>query len=377
MKNKYTILYVDDEESNLNIFKHTFRREYNILVANNALEGLEILKKEQVDLILTDQRMPEMDGVEFLKHTLMKYPNLNRILITGYSDFDAIRKAINEAQIFQYLQKTWHEENLRQIIEQALQVYLVKQENEILAKQISEKNKELEKINDELVEFEKLKMDFLSTISHEIRTPLNGLRAPIELLKAEVNEKFSEQFNVLFYILENSVDRLENFILSAERITWLKAKRYKLKYEVVNIYDVTSSVILGLKNKTIEKQISINNLVEKNTKLMVDKELFIICLKVLIGNAIKYSNENEIVTIKTENIDESVLITVVDEGRGFSEIALKNVFKLFTKGSEFVDQNLGIDLALVKLIVDVHGGNIEIFNNKTRGATVKITLPID
>ena len=101
MENKFTILYVDDEESNLNIFKNTFRRDYNILVALSATDGLEILKKEHVDLILTDQRMPEMDGVEFLKQALSIYPDLNRILITAYSDFDALRNAINEAQIFQ------------------------------------------------------------------------------------------------------------------------------------------------------------------------------------------------------------------------------------------------------------------------------------
>lgn len=127
---KYTILYVDDEESNLNIFKNTFRRDYNVLVANNAQTGLEILKNEKVDLILTDQRMPEIDGVTFLKQTINQFPNLNRILITGYTDFDALCNAVNDAKIFQYIQKPWVEGQLRNVIEKALEVYLLRQENE-------------------------------------------------------------------------------------------------------------------------------------------------------------------------------------------------------------------------------------------------------
>jgi two-component system sensor histidine kinase/response regulator len=167
---------------------------------------------------------------------------------------------------------------------------------------------------------------------------------------------------------------LENFILSAERITWLKAKRYKLKIENNNLFEITSQIIFGLKNKTIEKQISINNLIDKSINISFDKELLIISLNVLLGNAVKYSNENELVIIKTEINNDTVAIEVVDEGRGFSEFALKNIFKLFTKGNEFVDQNLGIDLALVKLIVDVHNGKIEVWNNE-KGASVKITIP--
>ena len=375
MEKKFTILYVDDEESNLNIFKNTFRREYNVMVADSAIKGLEILKTEKVDLILTDQKMPEMDGVEFLKHTLKRYPNLNRILITAYSDFFAIKKAINEAQIFQYLQKPWTEDNLRQIIEQALDVYSIKKENDKLAKEIAEKNIELEKINEELVEFERLKMNFLATISHEIRTPLNGLRVPIELIKEEVKTKYSEQMQVLFYILENSVDRLEQFVLSAERITWLKAKKYNLKIEKINVSEVVAQSILNLKNKTIEKQITIKNLVETAHHIEADRELFKICINVLLGNAVKYSNENDTVFIKTSETNNSIEIEVIDEGRGFSDVALKHIFKLFTKGNEFVDQNLGIDLALVKLIVDTHNGKIDVWNNKTKGATVKIEFP--
>lgn len=81
---KFTILYVDDDESNLRIFKDTFRRKFEIFTAKSAKEGIDILDKNKIDLILSDQRMPEMSGVEFLKHSLEKHPEPNRILITGF-----------------------------------------------------------------------------------------------------------------------------------------------------------------------------------------------------------------------------------------------------------------------------------------------------
>jgi PAS domain S-box-containing protein len=123
MTRKFAILYVDDEESNLRIFQKTFRREYDVLTANSAEAGLEILEKEKIDLILSDQKMPQMSGVEFFKVIVVKYPHINRILITGYTDFDALKDAINEAKIFQYVQKPWVESDLKYIIENALKVY--------------------------------------------------------------------------------------------------------------------------------------------------------------------------------------------------------------------------------------------------------------
>ena len=112
---KYSILYVDDEESNLIIFKDTFRRKFNVFTAISAKEGIKILDNNIIDLVLSDQRMPQMTGVEFLKYTLEKHPEPNRILITGYSDFDAIENAINNARIFQYIQKPWEEKKLLDI----------------------------------------------------------------------------------------------------------------------------------------------------------------------------------------------------------------------------------------------------------------------
>ena len=198
MNRRFTILYVDDEISNLNVFKNTFRRDYNIITADSAKLGLEILERENIDLILSDQRMPEMNGVDFLKIVMKKRPEPSRILITAFTDFGALKDAVNEAKIFQYIQKPWEEEDIKQIIDSALEYYHLKQINIQLTEELKNKNIELERLNNELIELDKIKDQFLQIISHEIRTPLNGLLGAMSLFREIFNDESLREHKDIF-----------------------------------------------------------------------------------------------------------------------------------------------------------------------------------
>ena len=112
-KTKPAILYVDDEPANLESFVAGFRRHYTIYTSTSAIGAVEILKKHKVLLILTDQRMPEMTGVQFLEAIIPEYPNPVRMILTGFSDVEAITKAINSGSVLRYLTKPWDERELR------------------------------------------------------------------------------------------------------------------------------------------------------------------------------------------------------------------------------------------------------------------------
>ncbi|MEO6851050.1 MAG: response regulator [Mucilaginibacter sp.] len=121
---KITILYVDDEENNLFSFKATFRIKYNVITALSGDAALEALETKKVHVIITDQRMPEMTGVEFLEKVLEKYPEPMRLLLTGYADMTAVIDAVNKGKIFHYLTKPWIEKELDETIERAYEKYL-------------------------------------------------------------------------------------------------------------------------------------------------------------------------------------------------------------------------------------------------------------
>lgn len=141
---KIRILYVDDEENNLQAFKATFRRDYKIFIAISAKEGREILEKEEVDIIITDQRMPEQTGVEFLESIIPTHPDPIRVLLTGYTDIQAVIDAINKGQVYHYLTKPWEEDYLRTVIKNAFEVYSLRKENEKLTKALIKANDQLE-----------------------------------------------------------------------------------------------------------------------------------------------------------------------------------------------------------------------------------------
>jgi DNA-binding NtrC family response regulator len=117
-----TILYIDDEEINLRLFKATFRREYHILTAKTANEGMKIISENSIDLIITDQRMPEVTGVEFLSMVQKIYPQIppGRLIISGYSDPEDIALAYKEFQLYKFISKPWDQNELQEIIKKAM-----------------------------------------------------------------------------------------------------------------------------------------------------------------------------------------------------------------------------------------------------------------
>ena len=142
--NKIVVLYVDDEENNLISFKATFRIKYSVLTAASGDQALALLASEHVDIIITDQRMPGMTGVEFLEHVLEAYPDPMRILLTGYADMNAVVDAVNKGKIFHYLNKPWNEEELDETINRAYDKYLEKAHLKELNSKLEESNDQLE-----------------------------------------------------------------------------------------------------------------------------------------------------------------------------------------------------------------------------------------
>lgn len=141
---KHTVLYVDDESSNLRIFRLGFKRHYNVLTAESGHEAIEILKNEKVDLIITDQKMPEMTGTELLENTLEANPDMIRIILTGFSDIESIVRAVNKCGIYKYITKPYDQGELKHTLDKALETRKLKDEKFSLLKELEVKNQELE-----------------------------------------------------------------------------------------------------------------------------------------------------------------------------------------------------------------------------------------
>ncbi len=142
--NSINVLYVDDEENNLNSFKASFRRYFSVFTALSAQEAEHILINEDIHVLITDQRMPETLGTELLAQAFNSYPDQIRILLTGYTDIEALKDAVNRGHIFRYLEKPWNDDELKKTIEDSFLVYNIKKEQQKLNEKILLTNEQLE-----------------------------------------------------------------------------------------------------------------------------------------------------------------------------------------------------------------------------------------
>lgn len=133
-RHKPRLLVVDDEPDNLDLLYRTFRREYQVLKAESGKKALEVLEDDgEVAVIISDQRMPEMTGTEFLSKTVPEFPDTVRIILTGFTDVEDLVQAINNGQVYRYITKPWEPDTLRQLVQQAANTYeLLKQSNHAL-----------------------------------------------------------------------------------------------------------------------------------------------------------------------------------------------------------------------------------------------------
>ncbi|HFK5879032.1 TPA: adenylate/guanylate cyclase domain-containing protein [Legionella pneumophila] len=127
-KEKSNILYVDDEANNLTAFVATFRRHFNVFTATSGREGIDIMRRNNIQIVITDQRMPEMTGVQFLESIISEYPNTIRMILTGFTDVEAIIKAINTGRVFRYITKPWDPVELKISIDTGLKMLNLEEE---------------------------------------------------------------------------------------------------------------------------------------------------------------------------------------------------------------------------------------------------------
>ncbi|MEZ4828829.1 MAG: adenylate/guanylate cyclase domain-containing protein [Bacteroidia bacterium] len=145
MNKNFSILYVDDEPQNLISFRATFRREYAIFTASSGEEGLEVLRQNKIHLIITDERMPGNDRRSVSGKTIPEYPECIRIVLTGFTDMEAIISVINNGRIFRYITKPWDENELRMTIENARQLHELQDKNKRLFHELKAKVEEQER----------------------------------------------------------------------------------------------------------------------------------------------------------------------------------------------------------------------------------------
>ena len=252
-----------------------------------------------------------------------------------------------------------------------IKLYL-EQEIEDKTEELKDAYKKMEEMSAELLNLDIAKREFLKIISHEIWTPLNGLVGSVQLLKSY---PMTESMENIIFILDTSVSRLEEFLQNALLITELRTGKYRLNIQEYTLHNEIEKCIFNLTHEIKNKKIHIYIDIPDSISIKADMILIQKCFKNVITNALTFSRKFGIIDIKGYYDSNCTIIEFIDHGRGFSEQVLKDLFKPFISNKKYTDQNSGLGLHLINLIINAHSGSIKIKNNEFGGATIKLFIP--
>ena len=356
---KIKILYIDDEQNNLNGFKATFRFDYSVLIAANTSQAYDYLRDHpDIAVVLCDQRMPDKTGVQFFEEMRRTFPNPVRMLITGYTDIESVIDSVNRGHIFRYIKKPWTDNDIRSAIEEGNKFYLT---HSLLAA----KNQELQSAYDELGKF-------AYSITHDVRGPLLSVIGGLELAK---DMSDLTEIRELLEMMAEAVRKLDEYIKNTHE--YYKLKRGMVQFTEIDFHTLMSDIAALFRIVSINENVAFTFNVEQNEVFHSDEISIKMILSNLLSNAFNYQKKNAPDKKVEVNIivkNNSVSIAVTDNGIGIHPDHINNIFTMFYRATS-EETGSGLGLYNVKDALNKLGGNISVDSEVNKGTTFTVNIP--
>ncbi|MCD6012542.1 MAG: hupR1 2 [Flavipsychrobacter sp.] len=356
---KIKVLYIDDEQNNLNGFKATFRFDYTIYLAVNVQQAYEQLNAHpDISVILSDQRMPDKTGAQFFEEMREQHPQPVRMLITGYADIESVIDAVNKGHIFRYIKKPWTDTDIRSAIEEGYKFYLT---NSMLVA----KNQELQSAYDELGKF-------AYSVTHDLRGPLLSVIGALDLAKTMDS---IDELREIFDMMDAAVRKLDEFVKNTHE--YYNLKRGKLVFEELDFNSIINDMAAMFKIAGKMDNIRFSYMVNQKEAFISDGITIKIILNNLLSNAFKFQRKNEADKFVELNVDvtgDNAVIAVRDNGIGIHESHISNIFSMFYRATS-EEPGSGFGLYNVKDALNKLNGRIEVASVINEGTTFKVTIP--
>jgi signal transduction histidine kinase len=382
MAQEHTILVVDDEPDVVKSVRDLLRLDYRVLGATRADEALDIVRGGQpVHVVMTDQRMPGMTGVELLAKVREFSPDSVRLLFTGYADISAVVAAINEGNVYRYIHKPWEPEELQQVVRDACERWDLVESRRRLVDELRENNERLEEAN-------RLKESFIQVASHELRTPLTILLGLARLAQRE--KSVSPEVGEWLGRIDTAAKRLSSIVEQIVKI--LQQGKFdggikRVPTDVAALCrqaadDVRPFVELRRQRLTLEIDDALGQVSLDGPKMRD-------VLNHLLLNAIKFTPDEGQVSLRARRTPggagDTIELQVSDSGIGIPSADVPRLFEAFfterdvshhSSGHfEYNKRGIGLGLSIVKAFVEQHGGSVRVDTEVGRGSTFTVRLP--
>jgi signal transduction histidine kinase len=390
---KHTILVVDDEASILRSVHRLLRRQYNILTTTSVQEAFDLLEKHPIHLVMSDQRMPTMTGVEFLTFVKECYPECVRILFTGYTDTQSAIEAINSGQVYCYISKPWDPDNLRLMIAQATERYELLRERRHLLEQLQQaneslekRNRELERANHRLKDLDRLKNVFMELVSHELNTPTAVIQGYSDYLGRELTPQQGSPVARALGAISNHTKRLRSITGRIFKVIESNRPNVEPQREQIAVMEMLDQLRDDVDPFLRKRQQHLHIECSASLEAYIDSSKICDALLQLTMNAIKFSPDGESIYLRAWQQQDKLHLQVEDHGIGVRAEDQKQIFEPFfstfdnanhSSGDyQFSKRGIGLGLTIVRRFAEMHHGQVSFRPSEPRGATFTIILPV-
>lgn len=380
---QFAILYVDDEERSLKSFTRAFEDQFRIVTASSARQGLQLLEelKDEVAILITDQRMPGEKGVWLLEQTRQLRPRILRMLTTAYADMESAITAVNAGAIYKYITKPWDPPQLAATLQRGLEFFLVQRErDQLLREKISDMHNLM--IADRVVSLGLL----AAGLSHHIRNSLVAVKTFLDLAPVKLQEEKLELHNLrhpdFWKEYHQNVQTQVGKINAMLRDLWSASEpRASTFADPVSLRGTVGTVLDELRGQFAAKNIRVDNLVPDGLPpLLVDKLRFFRLFELLFKDELVTLPSGAAITISARLEPEAgpageqiIEARLQDNGPGLPQEALRLIFDPFMVRSDS-PLEYGINLMACFFIVHHHGGKITARSEPGQGTTFILRL---
>lgn len=365
---KTNILYVDDEQLNLTLFKATFEDHYHVFLAESGMRALELLERERFAVIISDQRMPGMLGTELLEITQEKYPEIIRFMLTAYTDSQTMLDSINMGRIYGFFNKPFKYEEVKMALDKAIEVYNLRDRNTRMMKEIEEANLQLRAID-------KVRTRFLTSITNEIRSPVSKILSVVNVLKDNVaSNDLAEVINYL----DGSLSKLEKFSFITRQLARLTDDKVELDLKAISVKELLETAIIESRNNPLFSGMKITSGgIDVDGIVRGEFELLLTCLTLLLEMAFIRSSPDDTVIVLADIKKDEIILRILVPASGFQEGELDKLRSYFDSPEKNHDYDMGLELILARQIMTIHRGSIFIEGPVENSIFLNMGLPAD
>ncbi len=333
---------------------------FEVLEAGTGEDGLAIIEREIPDMLLLDNKLPGMQGIEVLEHIRKRNYDIMVAMITSYASLDVAIRATRDGAI-DFIPKPFTPQELKSSIENITkQMYL---------KRITHKMNQ---------EGKKIRYQFLSVLSHELKAPLNALEGYLRMMQ---EKQAGERIEDYATPIERSLQRIQgmrNLIMDLLDFTKIRLERKEEKIQDVSISEIASNAMVTVQPYAIQMDVSMNIDIRSDVTVMADPDDIEIVFNNLISNAVKYNRSGGKVEIIIDSTEKEAIIIVSDTGIGITSEDTENLFNEFVRIRNEKTRNIsgsGLGLSIVKKVIGFYHGTIKVESTPDVGSVFSVRLP--